>query len=63
MASGTRKVIVDGTEYSVSSALSQAEIKRTISTLTGQPWLLSAQVCEDPDGTIRLNRPPAAPKG
>jgi hypothetical protein len=60
----TRTVIVDGSEYQVSPNLSQSEIKRQLAGLLGAPWIQNAQVCEDsPGGTLRLNRPPAAPKG
>lgn len=60
----TRVVRVeDGGTYPVGSSLSTAEIKRQLAQLTGQPWINSATVCENADGSIDLKRPAAQPKG
>jgi len=63
-ASGTKKATVqDFGTYDVNANLSQEEVRRQLQSLLGASWLAQAQICVEPNGDLKFNRPPAAAKG
>lgn len=64
MANDTRVVTVEGFgDYNVGAGLSDAEILRNLSMLTGAPWVQSARICTDSNGRKTVQRPAAGSKG